>query len=84
MTLSASQCADEYISGFMFNCSGSTCISGRVDCPASGARDVLTATLGSRSGSHEVDVYAMNRCDMISDPATRTIDVPFGGNYYSI
>ena len=30
-------------------------VSGRVECPASGD---VSVTLGSRSGSHEVNVYA--------------------------
>ena len=77
VTLSASQCVNEDLTGFMFNCSGSTCFSDRVDCSAAG--DELIVTFGSRSGSHEVDVYAMNRCGMIGDPVTTSINVPLGG-----
>ena len=76
VTISASQCVDEDVTYFIVNCSGSTCIPTRAQCPANG--DVLTVTLGSRSGSHEVNVYAVNRCDMISDLATRTIHAPLG------
>ena len=76
VTLSASPCVDEGVAYFTFNCSGSTCISGRVECPASGD---VSVTLGSRSGSHEVNVYAGNRCDNISDSATRTVSTPLGG-----
>ena len=78
VTLSASQCVDEDLTYFIVNCSGSTCISGRVECPASGD---VSVTLGSRSGSHEVNVYAVNRCDMIGFSA-RNISTPLGGKAY--
>ena len=48
-----------------------------VECPASGD---VSVTLGSRSGSHEVNVYAVNRCDMIGDSVTRTVGAPLNGN----
>ena len=48
-------------------------------CPATGD---VTVTLGARSGSHEVNVYAVSRCDMIGDPATRTVNAPSDGNNY--
>ena len=74
MTISASQCVDEGVTDFIFNCSGSTCISESVDCPATDDVTLLTVTLSARMcGSHEVNAYAVNRCaDMISDPITRT------------
>ena len=76
VTLSGSQCVDEDITYFILNCSESTCIPLTVECPASGN---ISVTLGSRSGSHEVNVYAVNRCDMIGDFAARTVSAPLGG-----
>ena len=73
VTFSASQCAYEGVTGFIVNCSGSTCISERVECPATGNVSVLTNTLGAKCGSHEVNVYVVNRT---SDPATRTVGAP--------
>ena len=73
MTFSTSQCVYEGVTGFIVNCSGSTCISERVDCPAVNDVSVLTNTLGAKCGSHEVNVYVVNRT---SDPATRTVGAP--------
>ena len=77
VTFSSSQCVDEDVSGFIVNCSGSTCIPIRLDCPATSNVTVLTVTLGARSGNHEVDVYPVNRCD----PAIETVGGPIDGNY---
>ena len=76
MTFSATQCVEEDVTGFIVNCSGSTCISERVDCPPNGSITELTVVLGAMTGSHEVNVYAVNRCH----PATRTVDAPVDGN----
>ena len=75
VTFSATQCVEEDVTGFIVNCSGSTCISERVDCPPTVNITELTVTLGARTGSHEVNVYAVNRCH----PATRTVDAPIDG-----
>ena len=77
VTFSAAQCAEEDVTGFIVNCSGSTCIPGRVDCPETGVVTELTVFLGARISSHEVNVYTVNRCH----PATRTVAAPFDGNY---
>ena len=76
MTFSVSQCAEEDVTGFIVNCSGSTCISERVECPPTINTTELTVILGAKTGSHEVNVYAVNRCY----PATRTVDAPIDGN----
>ena len=78
VTISASQCVDEGVSDFIVNCSGSTCISESVDCPATDDVTLLTVTLSAgMCGSHEVNAYAVNRCaDMISDPITMTVVPP--------
>ena len=76
VTFSATQCVVEDVTGFIVNCTGSTCISERVDCPPNGSITELTAVLGAMTGRHEVNVYAVNRCH----PATRTVDAPIDGN----
>ena len=75
VTFSASQCVEEDVTGFIVNCSGSTCISERVECPSNGSITELTVVLGAMTGSHEVNVYAENRCHQ----ATRTVDAPTDG-----
>ena len=45
VTFSASECAYEGVTGFIVNCSGSTCISERVECPVVSDVSVLTDTL---------------------------------------
>ena len=84
VTFSAPQCVDEDVTGFIVNCSGSTCIPARVDCPATGDVTVFTVTLRAKCGSHEVNVHTVNRCGMISDPATRTVGAPWDGNICNI
>ena len=75
VTFSTTQCVEEDVTGFIVNCSGSTCISERVECPPNGNITELTVVLGARIGSHKVNVYAVNRCH----PATRTVDAPIDG-----